>query len=196
MFETINHIDQQLFLAINNGMQNSIFDWLCPHLRNPIILIPLYLVLIYFIIKKYKKKSVWILLGIALLLFISDWVFANHIKHLVERLRPCNEPIFQNQVRIIINCGSGFSFVSAHATNHFAIAVYMIGFFKSVRKWFLPIAILWASSIGFSQVYVGLHYPFDVICGAMLGSSIGFFCMNFIKTISKIEEKKVDKLST
>jgi undecaprenyl-diphosphatase len=152
MFETLNHIDHQFFLAINNGLQNSFFDWLCPILRNQKVWYPLYAVLIYFIYKKYKEQILWIVIGAAILILISDQVSANLIKNLVQRIRPCNDPSFQNQVHLLVICGNGFSFISAHATNHFAIAFYMIGFFETQRKWFAPTAIIWAASIAFSQV--------------------------------------------
>jgi len=188
MFETINHIDQQFFLAINNGLQNSFFDWLCPMLRNPTMWIPLYAIVIFFIYKRYKKETLWILIGAAVLILVSDQVSAHLIKNLVQRLRPCNDPSIQNQVHLLVNCGGGYSFISAHATNHFALAFYMMGFFATSKKWFVPLAIVWASSIAFSQVYVGVHYPFDIICGAILGSILGYIFMRILKVIRKFEE--------
>lgn len=183
MFETLNHIDQQLFLAVNIGLQNSFMDWLCPILRNQKSWYPLYAVLIFFIYKNYKKQTLYIVIGAAILILISDQLSANLIKNTVQRLRPCSDPAFQSQVHLLINCGGGFSFISAHATNHFAIAFYMIGFFEAQKKWFLPVAIFWAASIAFSQVYVGVHYPFDVICGAILGSVLGYLFMKILKQI-------------
>ncbi|MFI5221710.1 MAG: phosphatase PAP2 family protein [Bacteroidia bacterium] len=173
MFETIKHLDQQFFVAVNSGMQNALLDWLCPWMRNQYVWYPLYLVLFFFIYKKYKNETLWIATGIILLVLVSDQLSANVIKNLVQRLRPCNDPSMQGHIRLFVNCGSGFSFVSAHATNHFAIAVYFSSFFSSQRKWFLPIALLWAAGIAFSQVYVGVHYPLDVICGALIGSLLG-----------------------
>ncbi len=189
MLEILNSIDQQLFLAINNGLQNSFLDWLCPILRNQKVWYPLYAVLIFFIYKKYKKETLWIIIGAAILILISDQLSANLIKHLVQRLRPCNDPTFRNQVHLLVNCGNGFSFVSAHATNHFSIAIYMIGFFKAQRKWFLPIALFWAASIAVSQVYVGVHYPLDIICGALLGSFLGYIFSSFILKKMKANNK-------
>ncbi len=185
MFETFNHIDQQFFLAINNGLQNPFLDWLCPILRNQKVWYPLYAILIFLLYKKHKKETLWIVLGAAVLILISDQVSANLIKNLVQRLRPCSDPGFQNQVHLLVNCGGGFSFISAHATNHFAIAFFMMGFFETQKRWFVPVAFIWASSIAFSQVYVGVHYPFDVICGAILGSILGYIFSRII--ISKLK---------
>jgi undecaprenyl-diphosphatase len=83
-------------------------------------------------------------------------------------------------VNNIVGCGKGFSFISAHATNHFAIAVFFSVLFYNQYKWIVYIAILWAGLIAFSQVYVGVHYPFDVICGALLGSILGYIQGIFI----------------
>src|SRR2546430_2692811 len=98
MIETIKHIDQQFFLAINQGLQNPFFDWLCPVLRNQKIWYPLYAILIFFVYRKYQKQTLWILLGATVLILVSDQLSANLIKNLVQRLRPCNDPEFKLQV--------------------------------------------------------------------------------------------------
>lgn len=174
MFETLKHIDQQFFLAVNNGLQNSVLDFLCPIIRRPQSWYAVYVIIIYFIYKNYKKQAIWVILTAFVLVLVSDQLSANLIKNVVQRLRPCNDPLLQTQVHLLVNCGSGFSFVSAHACNHFAIALFISGLFKAQGRWILPLALCWASLIAFSQVYVGVHYPFDVICGAILGSGLGF----------------------
>lgn len=173
MLETLKNIDKELFFAVNNGMQNFFLDFICPIFRNQQTWYLLYAVIIYFIYKKFEKQTFIILAGAVILILISDQLSANLIKHLVQRLRPCSDPEISNNVHLLVNCGGGFSFVSAHASNHFAIAIYISFFFRS-QKWVLPVAVLWASFISFSQVYVGVHYPFDVICGGMLGIILGY----------------------
>jgi membrane-associated phospholipid phosphatase len=184
--EILRHIDQQFFIAINNGLQNPFLNWLCPILRNQKNWYVFYVVLVYFIYRKYNKQTIWIILGAALLILISDQVSANLIKNTVQRLRPCNDPLLQSQVHLLVHCGAGYSFISAHAANHFALAFFVIGHFTEHRKWLFPIAILWASAIAFSQVYVGVHYPFDVICGALLGSALGY-------GVAKLIQQKIVK---
>ncbi len=183
MFETLNHIDHQFFILVNSGLQNSFFDLICPLLRNQKIWYPFYAILLFILYKKHKKETLWIALGALVLITISDQLSANLIKNIAQRLRPCNDISLQNQIHLLVNCGSGYSFISSHATNHFAIAVYLIGFFNEQKKWFLPLAIFWASSIAFSQVYVGVHFPLDVICGAILGSLLGYFAQFIINKI-------------
>jgi undecaprenyl-diphosphatase len=78
-------------------------------------------------------------------------------------------------MRLLVQCGSGYSFPSTHATNHFAFALFMIGTLAQRYRWIVAPLIIWAAAIAYAQVYVGVHYPFDVLCGALLGSSIGIF---------------------
>jgi undecaprenyl-diphosphatase len=180
MLEIIQQIDKQLFFAINNGMQNGLLDLLCPFMRKQSNWYLLYAVMGYFLYERYRMKFFWILLGALLLVLISDQLSANLIKNIVQRLRPCNNPELKNQLRLLVPCGGGFSFISAHATNHFAIAFFISSFYNEI-KWAKLLALLWAFAIAFSQVYVGVHYPFDVICGAALGlllGNVGFLILN------------------
>lgn len=180
MFEHLQQLDTDLFLAINNGLKNSLFDLLCPFMRKQSNWYLLYALLGYFLYEKFKMRFLWILLGVALLVLISDQLSANLIKNTVQRLRPCNNPSLKDQVRLLVPCGSGFSFISAHATNHFAIAFFISSFFSEL-KWAKPLAIAWASLIAFSQVYVGVHYPSDVFAGAILGSLLGIMAFYLLR---------------
>jgi len=102
---------------------------------------------------------------------------------LVARVRPCNDFSLATDIIHRVPCGSGLSFPSAHATNHFAIAVFLICLFYSRWKPVLPIGIFWAFIISFAQVYVGVHYPVDVTTGALLGITIGLICAGIFKKL-------------
>ncbi len=104
---------------------------------------------------------------------IGDLLSSRVIKPLVARIRPCNDLSLADELIRRVPCGSGYSFPSAHATNHFAIALFLIFVFYDRWKPILPIALIWAFIISFSQIYVGVHYPIDTMAGAILGSSIG-----------------------
>ncbi|MGN6568999.1 MAG: phosphatase PAP2 family protein, partial [Flavipsychrobacter sp.] len=97
------------------------------------------------------------------------------VKPFIHRLRPCNNPNLVSMVHLLVPCGSGLSFPSSHATNHFALGVFMAMSIQKVAKWIWPAAIFWAALVSYSQVYVGVHFPLDVTCGAMLGTAIGIF---------------------
>ncbi|MCU0422107.1 MAG: phosphatase PAP2 family protein [Bacteroidia bacterium] len=174
MIEYLNHIDTVWFLAVNNGLENSFFNMICPFLREPKMWIPLYLILVYVWYKQFGTKAFLLLAIAGVLVGVADQFSANLIKNTFERLRPCNQPLLKDQVHLLVNCGKGFSFISAHATNHFALAIYVIVLMGNKFKFLYYAAPLWAASIAFSQVYVGVHYPFDVICGAIVGSILGF----------------------
>lgn len=167
-------LDREFFLKIHLGLSNGFFDFLMPILRKPTTWIPLYAFIIYYSIKTYKKRGVYLVLMIVVTFGIGDFTSASVIKKAVGRVRPCNEVTLASQIIHRVPCGSGHSFPSAHATNHFAIAIFLIGAFYQRWRGVLPWALAWAAAISFAQVYVGVHYPVDVFCGAILGCLIGW----------------------
>lgn len=181
MIASLLEFDTDLFLSINRGLANNFFDWIMPLLRNRFIWAPVYLFIIIFCIREYKKQGVY-MVGFLLLTFaIGDLVASRLIKPNVGRLRPCNDLNLSEDIIYRVGCGSGYSFPSAHATNHFAIAVFLIIVFYDRWKPILPIGIFWAFIISFAQVYVGVHYPVDVLFGTALGTTIGLFTSTLYK---------------
>lgn len=174
MLEQLIQFDQNLFFTINHGLSNSFFDWLMPALRNRFFWTPLYLFIIIFSIRTYGKQGWIMILFLGLTFGCTDFISSSLIKPTVQRLRPCNDPEIKSDVKNLIDCGSGYSFPSSHASNHFGLAVFLIVMFFSKWKLILPIGLLWAASISFAQVYVGVHYPVDILAGAILGGMIGF----------------------
>lgn len=166
--------DQTIFKFINSTLANPMFDVICVWFRTPAFWTPLYLGVLYFLIKKTGRDT-WKYVVLLLVVFaLCDSISAQLIKPLVGRVRPCGDPKFAEQVRLLVKCGSGKSFPSTHATNHFGlgIAITMIVHHLIGKRtyWFL----IWAFSVAFSQVYVGVHYPLDVTAGAVLGTILGF----------------------
>lgn len=176
--QEILQFDTWLFLKIHQGLSNDFFDWIMPLLRNRFFWIPLYLFIIIFCLRKYKKTGVYIIAGALLTFAIGDLTASRIIKPAINRLRPCNEPSLSTQIIHRVPCGAGKSFPSAHATNHFGIAVFFIGVFYRKWKAILPIGLFWAAIISFAQIYVGVHYPIDVLCGTFLGIGIGLLTSN------------------
>lgn len=181
MLEQLIHLDKEIFLAINQGLSNPVFDWLLPILRNPFTWAPLYLFLIIFLIKHYGKMGILIVLCTLINFGITDSLSSQLIKKNIKRVRPCNDIEFKHDVNIRVRCGSGFSFTSSHATNHFGMAMFLIVLLKRRWKHIVWIGLAWAFLISVSQIYVGVHYPFDILCGALLGSLIGFVNGNIFK---------------
>jgi membrane-associated phospholipid phosphatase len=180
--ETLITFDQQAFFFINQSLRNALFDFLMPYLRTPSFWIPVYVLLAAWVIYLFRWQSIIILLTTGLTVLLTDQIASSIIKPAVERLRPCNDPTIATQVHLLVDCGSGFSFVSSHASNHFGIAVFLILILGKRFRWVAPIVIFWATLISFAQVYVGLHYPMDMIAGAALGVLIGIITGRFCKT--------------
>jgi membrane-associated phospholipid phosphatase len=183
MIANLHEFDVDLFLKIHRGLSNGFFDWFMPLMRNRYLWAPLYLFIIIFCFKEYKKKG-WYIIGMLLLTFaLGDLIASRVIKPLVARLRPCNDISLADQIIHRVPCGSGYSFPSAHATNHFGIAVFLIMVFYPRWKPILPLGLAWAFIISFAQVYVGVHYPVDVISGAILGTTIGLLTGSLYKKL-------------
>lgn len=171
--------DQELWYKINVLWQNDLFDIIAPLLRNPNTWIPLYVFLAIYIPYKFGKKGILWCLGFLVTFALSDYISASILKPLVRRIRPCNDIILQKKIHLLVQCGSGFSFPSSHATNHFALAFFMIFTLRSKYKWIAIPMLIWAITISYSQIYVGVHYPLDVLCGGLLGAIIGYFSGSF-----------------
>jgi len=188
MLDQLIQFDHQLFTAINSGLSNPFFDWLMPFLRNRYFWTPVYVFLVIFLIKNYKKNGAICILFLLLTFGLADFISASVIKPSIQRLRPCNEIGFKEEIVSRVACGSGFSFPSSHASNHFAIAMFLSVVFARRWKWIWTITMLWAFSIAFAQVYVGVHFPLDVTCGALLGCIIGYITGTSFLTL--LPEKK------
>ncbi len=171
--EILNNWDAAVFQCINSDLGNPVFDAMLPFFREKWFWAPLYLFLGAFVWSNYGKKGWILVLGMVLSVGLADMTSSRLVKNNVQRLRPCNDPAMVETLHLRVSCGSGYSFTSSHAANHFALAVFLIGLFGHRSRWIRPAALTWAGLIALSQVYVGVHYPGDVICGAILGAAIG-----------------------
>jgi membrane-associated phospholipid phosphatase len=183
MIPELQQFDTALFLKIHRDLGNDFFDFIMPLVRNRFFWAPLYLFIIIFCVRQYKKQGYYIILGVLLTFAAGDLIASRIIKPTVQRIRPCNEVTLANKIIKRVPCGSGYSFPSAHATNHFAIAIFLIGVFYRKWKLILPIGLTWAALIAFAQIYVGVHYPIDTMAGAILGTFIGLIISTIYKKL-------------
>lgn len=155
-----------------------------PILRDRDTWIPLYiLLLIVFIVKFGWKKGLVIIIASILCVTITDQISSSFFKPFFERLRPCQTSINFNL--LVERCSSSFSFTSSHAANHFGLAILWSLFFWKNYKLLIPFLILWATCICFAQVYVGVHYPADILGGIILGVLIGTLLYKVSITINR-----------
>lgn len=177
--EQLIAIDQQLFYGINRLLANPWLDGWLPLTRNMFFWAPLYVFLIAFFALNYGHKG-WIIVGLVLLTFAcTDLLSSSVIKPLVGRLRPCNDEEVRQWVRLLVTCGGGKSFTSSHAANHFGVAIFLGLVLKPIFRPALLFFVVWAGTISLAQVYVGVHYPFDVLGGALLGCTVGWLMWRF-----------------
>lgn len=174
VFEWVLNLDRQLLFFINRTAIHPFMDRAALMLREAVNHIPLYVFLLYLSYRTYGKSAWKWLLGAILLVACSDLLSSQVIKVWVGRPRPCRDLQLADQVRLLASyCGANGSFTSSHAVNHFSFAAYSVltlGRFSKGYLWLFP----WAAAIAYSQVYVGVHYPSDVLAGAVLGLLLGW----------------------
>ena len=186
----LSELDSQFFLYLN-GLHT---DWLDPimiAITKMWVWLPLYALLIFFAIKQYGKKCWWIFLAIGLVVLCSDQLSSHVCKPIFQRLRPCFNPDFEALIYLPQGMAGGqFGFVSSHAANTFAIAAFLTAAFKNKYRWIGFLLFAWALISSYSRIYIGFHYPGDIIAGAILGLLIGLIIWKIFQIISKKIEKK------
>ena len=168
--ETLKHIDQSLLLFLNS-FHNDFWDKAVTIFTSIEIWIPFYLLIIYFIIKTYKKNAVYILILIGLSIVVSNQ-FSGLIKETVQRFRPTQDPVLGSMVHNVYNRGGAYGFFSAHAANTFTLAIITAKLFKNYI--YTVLIFNWAILVSYTRIYIGLHFPGDILTGWIWGFLAGW----------------------
>jgi undecaprenyl-diphosphatase len=168
----IQQLDVNIFLFFN-GIHSSFFDILMYWVSQTVVWIPLWIFFIYLIIKQHKTTGWWLVLAMIAAVALADLASVHLFKNVFMRLRPCHNPEISHLVHIVNeHCGGQYGFVSSHSANMFAIATFMfLALRKMYRLSWIPL-FGWAAIIAYSRVYLGVHYPGDILGGALLGSGV------------------------
>lgn len=184
MVEFLSNLDVAVFFFINQSLANPVTDFIMPVVTSDNVLRVGYAVVMILVLIKGEAKLRWMVLFSLLTILIADQFTAGFVKNIFDRLRPCHA---LDQINLLVGCGSGYSMPSAHAANAFAQASLWSRQVPGIRTCLYSLATL----IALSRVFVGVHYPSDILVGAAIGTAIGllvsFLYETFDRRINLIE---------
>ena len=184
----LSNLDSTLFLFLN-GLHVDWMDRFMVLITDMWVWLPLYLLLICWTVKQYGKRCWWIFLAVGLVVLCSDQLASHVCKPVFQRLRPCYNVDFQDLIYLPKGLAGGkYGFVSSHAANTFAIAAFLTPALRNFRPWPAIVLYLWAFISSYSRIYIGFHYPGDIIAGAVLGALVGII---FWKVFQRIVDKQL-----
>ena len=172
MLQTLSELDEHLFLFLN-GSHAPWLDQLMFWVTNKYTWFPLYFILIAATVARYRTRGLLMCLGMVLAVGLSDHITSGLMKPFFARLRPCQVPEWQNVVHLVTGCGGRYGFASSHASTTFALATTVWLMLRSWSPWF-GVAFGWSALVAYSRVYVGVHYPLDILVGAAVGVLVGW----------------------
>lgn len=186
MLDSLLQIDDELLIFLNN-LGTVEWDGFWLFITNKYSAIPLYILLLYVTFKHYGlKKTLISVIFVGIMITFSDQT-SNLFKFGFMRLRPCHDESISHLIRLVKeNCGGLYAYFSAHAANAMAIAVFFSLILKSKFKMIVPILVIWALMVAYSRIYIGVHYPFDVLTGMFFGVFYGMLIYKlFISFLNK-----------
>jgi len=188
--DQLTSIDKELFLLLN-GLHTSWLDPVMYMATDTVYWVPFYLFLLYLIIKEYKIMGLLILTGIAITILLSDQITTSLMKPYFARLRPSHEPGLEGLVHLVNNYKGGmYGFASSHAANTFGTATFLYLLFKKSKP-LIGWLFLWATLVSYTRIYLGVHYPADIVVGGVVGVFCGWISFKLFELVrAGIEKRK------
>lgn len=172
MIETLRELDEQLFLYLN-GLHNEFVDIIMYWVTYKYTWFPLYLLILALVIWKYRWPGLLMMLGVFVAVGLSDQLTSGFMKPYFGRLRPCHNPELQGMVHVVGGCGGRYGFASSHASTTFGLSMSLWLMLRGWSRIFI-VAFLWSALVAYSRIYVGVHYPVDILIGATAGMAVGW----------------------
>ena len=172
LITSIKDLDTQLFLFLNSK-HTPFLDPVMFWFSHKYFWIPLYAFFLYLSWRHFGKKVWMVAVGAGLVIVFSDQISVHAFKNVFLRYRPCHNLLIQSQVHLNDGCGGQYGFISSHAANTFALAMFLGLLFKEKIKYFPLFIFIWAAVVSYSRIYNGVHYPADIASGAIVGMGIG-----------------------
>lgn len=172
LLEFLDQVDKELLLFLHR-QSSPLLDVLWAGITEKYNWIPLYLVLIIALFRQFGWQAMYSVIAVILLVIVSDQITSSFMKPFFGRYRPCHDPEIGHLVRIVTKCGGSFGFVSSHASNSFSVTTFFILLFSRTHRyaWWL---LIWPLLFSYSRIYLGVHYPLDVLGGALVGIILGY----------------------
>lgn len=182
MLDQLKELDEQLFFLLN-GAGSPYLDEVMYWLSDKYIWFPLYVFLLYYLYRKNGLDFYQPVIAIVLIIIISDQFTSGFMKPFFERYRPCRDSSIQHLVYMLDHCGGRYGFASSHAANTFGLATF---FYLREKSTLSVILLFWALMVSYSRIYLGSHYPGDILAGALVGMLAAYL---MYRLLSKIQPK-------
>lgn len=198
MLEWLKELDRELLLYLNS-FHTPFLDPIMFWITKTLFWLPLYLFLLFLTIKYFKKDWWIIIIGIAITILLTDRITSGFMKPFFERLRPSREPSLEGLVHLVkdaagkIYTGGKFGFASSHAANTFATAMFFWLVFRHRYRW-MWVLFVWATVMTYTRIYLGAHYPGDILVGLLIGLACGWLGYKVQQWIWRKKYKEVDPL--
>jgi undecaprenyl-diphosphatase len=184
MIEQLLENDTELFVFLNN-LGSTTWDGLWLVITDKLTFVPLYAILLFLLYKKFGLKSLLVFVVVVTLMITFTDQITNVFKRGFERPRPCGEADLIDRIRFIaVRCGK-YGFFSGHSSNSMAAAVFAGLMLKPYYKNLIFILLFWSAVVAYSRIYVGVHYPLDIVCGLAFGAISGFLFYKLAKYLLK-----------